>query len=1297
VSRAGRARFLSWRAALAVALLVGVCGTISASGAGAAASSATRIVTAAPRLPGTTRVLGAVRADAIVSGAVVLRPRNNAALKRFIAAASDKTSPRFRHYLAPGQFAARFGPTASSVTAVTDQLRADGLAVSVAPNGLLIHFSGSATHVEQAFGVGLDRVRLPGGATGRVRTAPVRLPATIAGLVTSVVGLDNVLRLHPAARFGSTQRAPQHAAPKPIVFPHPAGSPTPCSDAQSAATGYGGLTDDQIAHSYGAFGLYGENDLGAGQSIAVFELEPFDAADIQTFDKCYFGATAAAAMATRLTTVPVDGGLVAGAGSGESLLDIEDVSALAPGANIDVYEAPNTTFGSLDEWAAIINNDTDQVVSSSWGLCEQAVEQGEPGVLEAENLLFEQAAAQGQSIFVATGDEGSNDCNAFFGPSPVSPILSQDDPASQPYVVGVGGTTIDNPSQPAEEHVWNDGPVWGAGGGGISQAWPMPSWQLAASVPGIHDAATFQGASTFEAGELNRPGYAFCQTDNPAGVSQAACRQVPDVSAEADEFTGAITVYAGSFGGWQTYGGTSSATPIWAALLAVTNESPTCRANSVTGNGVGFVSPLLYSVASDPTAYAASFNDVTQGNNDAFGASGFFSATAGYDMASGLGSPMLTQPNGGAGLAYYLCTGAGSVARPTVTSVNTNVTLTSASSTSVTITGTNFANGGGSNVAQIQVGDYVLPAGTFTVTSPTTITATFPAAAKVVPPQAGTDGAGHVQVVVTLDDGESSAPGAGSVFTYVDGNGGQKIPSVTSIGPYGGPEAGGNTVIIYGAGFIGATSVKFGGVNATSFTVVHDWEISATVPPYAAGATTCVKNGSTYGTGEDATNDVCQTQVVVANSHGSSKTQTILPLYEGDAAFNALGIIPPPPGEESGPATTEYDYFPAPTITSISTDNGPFSLASENGGTVITIKGTGFNFAGLEWVAFGDPTDASSQSSDLVTVTGTEIQIVAPELSNTTVDPVTLGVTVQTIAGQTGTVNATYAGIPSVVGVTVPGGPKSGAPAGPSTGGTPIAVAGEGFANQLLGLQFVDSAGTFSLGTQYQFTANSDTALTSTTVAQNPGVVDVEACTVTGCSDKNDPLDQFLLYPPGNPKISSIKPQSGPANGGTSVTITGANLGCVTRVYFGTVLATKVSNAVALLDCGSTTQVTVVAPPGKAGTKVRVRLMTVESDFSGFGLTKSTLHFRYTTPKAQLLAVGHSGYGSGRIKSTPAGINCGSACSHRFPYGTVVTLTATPRTGSKFIGWIGACGHTKKPQCTFKMTTGKSIRAAFDH
>ena len=507
---------------------------------------------------------------------------------------------------------------------------------NVAPDGLIVDFTAPASRVESEFQTGLERYKLANGSTQHARTAPLKVPATIGKYVTSVVGLDTTVRLRPLGLPRATRSsAAAHPAALHPKFTHPAGSPTACSDASDAAQEFGGLTDDQIANSYGAFGLYGAGDTGSGQHVAVYELEPFATSDLQTFDTCYFGATQAASMLSRVHTVNVDGGPGAGPGSGESILDIQDVSAFAPGANIDVYQAPNTTFGSLDEYAKIVNDDVDQVVTTSWGFCEQGIQEGSPGVQQAENVIFEQAAAQGQSVFSAAGDEGSDDCNSFETTSPVSPVLSVDDPSSQPYVVAAGGTTIDDATQPALEQVWNDGPVGGAGGGGISESWPMPAWQDSPVVQTASNSSAVTAANAFEANDLGEPGYQFCASDNPVGGSEDGCRELPDVSADADEFTGAITIFSAQFGGWTTIGGTSSAAPMWAGMLADVNASPTCQENNATKTGVGFVSPLLYSVAANPTAYKASFNDITQGNNDAFGDSNLFQS--GDRVRHGLG------------------------------------------------------------------------------------------------------------------------------------------------------------------------------------------------------------------------------------------------------------------------------------------------------------------------------------------------------------------------------------------------------------------------------------------------------------------------------------------------------------------------------------------------------------------------------------------------------------------------------------------------------------------------------------
>jgi hypothetical protein len=1235
-----------------------------------------------------------------VSGAVVLQPRDEGALTRFISQVTDRHSPLFHRYLTPGSFAARFGPTPSAIAAVRSQLEASGLTVTnVARDGLILDFQAPAGRVETTFRTGLERYRLANGSIGQARTAPLRVSTTIAKYVTSVVGLDTTMKLRPS----SVLRAPKsargsHASATAKAFTHPADSPTPCTDATSAAEAFGGLTDDQIANAYGVFGLYGAGDTGSGQHIAVYELEPFATSDLQTFDTCYFGAPQAASMLSRVAVKSVDGGQPTGPGSGEAILDVEDVSAFAPGANIDVYEAPNNTFGALDEYARIVNDDVDQTVTTSWGLCEQAVQQGSPGIQQAENLIFEQAAAQGQTVFSASGDQGSNDCNAFGATSPVDPVLSVDDPSSQPYVVATGGTTINDATQPANEQVWNDGAAWGSAGGGISESWPIPAWQDAPQVPGgaaaASNSAAVTAATTFEATN-------FCLDDNNAGADETACRQLPDVSAAADEFTGGITVFINQYDGWNTFGGTSSAAPLWAAMLADVNASTTCQNNPVTQHGIGFLSPLLYSVASNPTAYAASFNDVKAGNNDPYGDSNLFQATPGYDMASGLGTPQLTAAGGGAGLAFYLCSQAPAVTRPTVTQLAPASGFTSDPGTSVTITGSHFQDGS-NPVAGLQVGDYQVPSANFDVADGSHITATFPGAADVIPPHDQTDGAGRVQVTVTLRDGETSAANINSWFTYVDENGSsQPLPTVTGVHTFAGPEAGGNTVDVFGAGFTGATDVTFGGVSAGAGNFQVDpsgTRISVQVPAFQNGTTTCDQDGSSFSASENATNDICQTQVVVTTPNGSSSTSTILPLYEGLISIAENGVMEAPAGEEVSPAATEYDYEPAPTITSISTSGGAASLASEAGGSVITITGKGFNPATLDSVNFGDPTLESSHLDffSTISVTGTQIEVLAPGFENVSVGPTTLPVTVHTAAGLSNSTNATYAGVPSVTAVQATAGPTAGTQFGSDTGGTPLEIDGSGFANQTLAVTFADVATPYSFGTQYNFTANGDTRLTTATVAQNPAVVDTQVCTVTDCSEptsaNNDLSDVLFLYPLGDPKIDSITPATGPANGGTVVTITGENLGCVTNVSFGNAAALDATNAQALLDCGSTDTVTVTSPAGNVG-NVPVTLATVESDATGAPAAQTS--FTYTKAPAQTLSVHRSGSGKGKITSSPKGISCPKTCSHKFAFGTSVTLKAKASQGSAFAGWRGAVGCGKKSTCKIHVNDARAVTAKF--
>jgi hypothetical protein len=1224
----GRPRFLGlsgvmrvirsrWPIGLVAGVLAAVSLIVVATSASAGPRAPVRISPAA-QLPQGATATGSVPDSMSVSGAVVLKPRNQAGLNQFLAAVTNHSSPQYHHYLTPGQYASEFGPTSATVQSVRSQLSAQGLNVTgTSDNGMLVDFSAPASKVESAFHTHLDHVRLANGDVRRATTSAVDVPAAISGSVSAIVGLNSLITPQPIQPLRQTkaQAGSRPAAKAAATFPHPAGAPNACSAASQAANLFGGLTDDQIANAYGAFGLYNTGDTGQGQSIAVFELEPFAPSDISTFDQCYFGNAGAKQMAARLHTFAVDGGQPTGPGSGEAVLDVEDVSAMAPGANIDVYEAPNNTFGAIDEYAQIVNTDKDQEITTSWGECEQALQTAEPGDQQAENEVFQQAAAQGQTVFSAAGDTGSDDCNLFRDPTPPADqnTLSVDDPSSQPYVVGVGGTTILNAeTTPATEQVWNDGNNEGGTGGGISQTWGMPSWQRDAKVAGIDlpGSADYTNANTVE----TRGGFPtnFCQSTAPAGLTNEACRLVPDVSAQADEFTGAVTIFSTEFNGdgpggsgWITIGGTSSSTPIWAALLADINGSATCQSSTATTKGVGFALPQLYAVASNPTEDAASFNDITQGNNDIDGEDNglVFPARTGYDLATGLGSPRLTDASGTAGLAFYLCSAAAGGTRPAVTGISpTSGSVTGGEK--ITITGSGFKSGSTNEVAGVQFGTLSLPTADFTVSGPNTITVTVPPAAQTLPPDEPTDGGGAVQVTVTLKSGLSSATTAVSTFQYVDtSTTGATVPDVTGVGPFGGSETAPTPVTIRGSGFSNATKVAFGGVKATSFTVNSPNLITATPPVFSPTATNCraLPAKGVYA-GENATNDICQVQVRVTGPGGTSATSTIKPPPEGteDISDAAIPSFPDCGNCEIVPAPTEFDYVPAPKVTSISTSGGPASLASEQGDTVVTVKGSGLNVQTLDWTDFGDPTLDSSVDTNEVFVTGTEIQVVAPPEAQT-VDVFSTPFSVKTLAGQSNAITAQFAGVPTVSSVVNTQNSKTinGLALAPDTGGTPLAIHGQGFANQLIPpIEFNDtSPNDFSTATQFTFTVKSDTLVNTQTLGTNPGLDDIQLCTVSGCSVAA-PADQILLFPLGDPQVDSVTPATGPVAGGTKVTVAGQNLSCPIAVDFGTTAASTFAASPGFLDCGLATDVTATTPKHAAG-KVPVSVVTAESFYNG--------------------------------------------------------------------------------------------------
>jgi subtilase family serine protease len=574
-----------------------------------------------PPLASIARGAGGVAPGTRLHLTVALKPRDPAALAGFVRAVSTPGSSVYHAYLSPAQFADRFGASTAEVQAVQASLRAHGLtAGSATANRLAVPISGSAGRIEQAFAFAFKSVTVSGGRRATVASAAPALDRGIAGDVQAVIGLSSLPAPKPLlARSSPTgigvlrlgAHVASHAAPAPSAA---------CGQARASAGSQGAYTTDQIASAYGFADLYSRGSEGQGQTIAIYELESYDPSDIAAYQACY-------GIHARLTNIPVDGGSGAtGPGSGEATLDIEQAVGLAPKANFLIYEAPNTGTnapgsGPYDLLSRIIAQDRAHVVSISWGECEQV--QGS-NVLSAENTLFEEAAAQGQSVVAATGDNGSEDCNS---PSAPNSQLAVDDPGSQRFVTGVGGTSLTALGPPPAETVWNrpgsaSGPLvgqGGAGGGGVSDAWDMPGYQSNASRSLNVIGRDSSGSS--------------CA--NPGGF----CRQVPDVAADADPARGYLFYWNGSGAdqgqprGWQAVGGTSAGAPLWAALLADADSSVACR-----GSAIGFANPALYHAAG--TSDASYFNDVVTGDNDFTGANnGLYPAGVGYDMASGLGSP----------------------------------------------------------------------------------------------------------------------------------------------------------------------------------------------------------------------------------------------------------------------------------------------------------------------------------------------------------------------------------------------------------------------------------------------------------------------------------------------------------------------------------------------------------------------------------------------------------------------------------------------------------------------------------
>ncbi|MGH2458943.1 MAG: S53 family peptidase [Chloroflexota bacterium] len=546
---------------IAIALLVLLAGSVPAAGAAADAGPSTVTLPGhvLKILPTTTR-LSSVAPGQSLTLTVALRPSSPAGLSA-AAARARSVGQGSRAFLSPQAVGQSYGQSAATIGALASYFARFGLTVAPPrPDHLSFQVSGAAAQIEPALSVSLANYQDRRGRRFYATSNDPRLPANLAGAVQAIFGLDNYAVMRPLRAAA-------------------AGTP-------------GAFAPADLQAAYNVTPLYRQGLTGAGQTIAILGCDTFNISDIRAFEST-FG----------LPTAPIQTTSIDGGGSGASIegtLDLEWSGAIATGASLMYYSTPydsngnGCTFqGIYDGLGKDVSDNQASVLSISLGACEASYSGSES--IQAFENEFSAAAAEGQSIMVASGDSGAFGCADAWG----NPILGVAYPGSSAYVTSVGGTSlsVNGDGSYAGESAWGSESECGGpcgGGGGVSQIVPKPSWQ--------------------------------------AAVNSSSNREVPDVSLNADPATGNLIYYTGPScqpqcglsSGW---GGTSIAAPQWAGLAAIADQA--------AGHRLGLLDPQLYgpTVVNAQSSPVQPYHDVTSGNNL------YYSAVPGWDMATGWGSP----------------------------------------------------------------------------------------------------------------------------------------------------------------------------------------------------------------------------------------------------------------------------------------------------------------------------------------------------------------------------------------------------------------------------------------------------------------------------------------------------------------------------------------------------------------------------------------------------------------------------------------------------------------------------------
>ena len=504
----------------------------------------------------------------------------------------DAESPLYHQWLTPAEYGARFGASALELQQITAWLTAHGFAIDeIAANNRLIVFSGTAAQVEETFHTTIHRYNVD-GEEHIANAGNPQIPAALAGVVGGVVSLHNFRRTSAISSLRKLNS-------KPLAGPH--------AEYSAGASHY--MFPQDFATIYDLNTLYTEGTNGAGASIAIAGRSNINLSDVASFR----ATSGLAANAPTVLVPATDPGLVGG-DQDEATLDVEWSGAVAPSVEVKlVVEASTATSDGVDLAAQyIVNHATAPVVSVSYGSCEQAMSSAEQAFYSS---LWQQAASQGMSVFVAAGDAGAAGCNT--GAEAMGAGSGVNGLCSSPYSTCVGGTEFNEGTDYAAywaaanaagnasalsyipEKVWNESGANGgcglwASGGGVSTLYPQPSWQK-----GV-------GATS-------------------AAQDAGGMRMVPDVAMSAADHDGYVIYENGTY--W-VIAGTSASSPSFAGIMALVVEKQ-------GRTGQGSANPGLYALAN--TARNP-FHATPSGDNTVPGVTGFTASGGTYNLATGLGS-----------------------------------------------------------------------------------------------------------------------------------------------------------------------------------------------------------------------------------------------------------------------------------------------------------------------------------------------------------------------------------------------------------------------------------------------------------------------------------------------------------------------------------------------------------------------------------------------------------------------------------------------------------------------------------